>query len=109
MRGCAAPFEQSGNAENKGAGTHRRYVLRRARLQPHKFYRLRIPHRLDNTGAAAGDANQVEARTVLKGMCRYETEATVAWDRSGGFGDDMHRRSRQSCENLLRTCEVELG
>src|SRR5579864_6030607 len=106
MRGRAPSLEQSRNAENKSAGAHRRYVLRCARLPPHKFYRLRIAHRLDDPGAAAGDADQVEARAVLKGMGRYETEDTIARHRSSGFGDDMHRRSRQPSENLLRTCEV---
>src|SRR5262245_16267140 len=108
VRRCTAALQQAGDAEDKRTGTYRSHVASPARLPPNEVYRFPIPQSLNDAPVAAGYADQVQARRVLKGVRGYEAQPTVARHRVCGFGDDMHRRLRQSGQYLLRIGEVEL-
>ena len=79
------------------------------RLSTDEFYRVAIRHHLHNTIVAAGNAEQIQGRAVFERVRGNQTEAAVAGHGSRRLRDDMHRRLRQSCEDLLRTGEVELS
>src|SRR5262245_48325070 len=82
VRGGAASFEQSGDTEDKCASAHRGHILRCGSLPADKLYRVAITYCFDDTGATAGDADQIEWRAIRKCMRRHQTKTAITRYRS---------------------------
>jgi hypothetical protein len=108
MRRRPPAVEQPGGAEDEGAGADGGDVFGVRRLGAHERDRLRIGDGLDDAGRAAGDAEEVERRTVGEGAGRDEAEPAIARHRRHRLRDDAGRRLRQPRQDLERPGEVEL-
>ena len=108
MRGGLPPCQESGRAEDKGAGTDRGDVLGSGRLSAQEIQRRRIFHHLINAPAARY-TDQIQLRTVVKGRVSQDEGTAVGPDRTRGAGDEVDRDPRKPVEHLEWTGEIELG
>jgi hypothetical protein len=93
MGRCPPSFEYSGHTQNEGAGANRRDVLCSTRLPAaDELYDFTIADCPDDTLASAGGAEQVEGRTVRKGVRWHEAQPAIARHRCLRFRDDVGRR-----------------
>ena len=74
-------FEYSGNPQNECAGANRRDVLCSTRLPADELYGFAIADCPDDAVASARDAEQIEWRTVRKGVRWHEAQPAIAGHR----------------------------
>ena len=107
--GCRPPpFEQPGDAQNKGARTDRRDIFRGICLAADELDGFAVLDRLRDTVSATRHADQVERGTVRKCVRRHQSETAIAGHRRVRFRDDVDRRVRHAREHLQRSREIEL-
>jgi hypothetical protein len=90
--GCRPPsFEYSGDTQNESTGANRGKILCSSRLPTDELYCFAIADRPDDTVASAGDTEQVEGRTVRKGVRWHEAQPAIAAHRCLRFRNDVRR------------------
>src|SRR5262245_63803901 len=79
---CTATFKEPRDAENESAGAHGGHILGRARLPTNELNRLGIGYRINHTGAAAWDTNQVETRAILERVSWHQDRKSTRLNSS---------------------------
>src|SRR5262249_7660899 len=82
------PFEQPGSSQKKGAHADGRHVLCAIPLVANEIDRHDVCERIYNA-RTAGQANQVERRTIFKGASRHDTETLIAHHWQHGLRNNM--------------------
>ena len=85
MGRCPPSFEYSGDTQDERTRANRGHVFRSTRLSADELNGFAIADRLDDPVAAAGDTEQVEGRTIRKGVRWHEAQPAIAGTGASDF------------------------
>ena len=89
-------FEDSSDAQDERTRANRGYIFRSTRLPADELNGFTIADRLDDSVASARDTEQVEGRTIRKGVRWHEAQPAIAGHGRLRFRDDVDRRLRKA-------------
>src|SRR5215469_18618935 len=93
-------FEYSGDTQDERTRANRGHIFCSTRPSADELNGFAIAHSLDDPVATARDADQIDGRTIRKGVRWHEPEAAIAGHGRLRFRDDMDRGLGKACKHL---------